>query len=418
MRRATCAHASRLPTLTPPLHHPFPTHLSYAYSYARSTISRFSTRADVAHEEEVLSALRNVVGPGGGEDVVRQGLVRNLRVNAAAGVVRFQFGSNDAWLQQRCLEALQALPWVKQVPVIERSLPLSTPAADTTQGLDKVKHIVAVSSCKGGVGKSTVAVNLACALHALGHVVGLVDADVYGPSLPRMMVSDEQEWAVGRSPDKKMILPLELHGLRCMSYGFVAPGTGGRGEKGSQKGLEGSAAMLRGPMVSSIVAQICNKTMWGELDFLVVDMPPGTGDIHLTLCQELKRIDAAVIVTTPQQLSFVDVVKGIDMFMQLKVPTVAVVENMAYFVGDDEKVYRPFGDGHVETLKQRYGIKHSYALPISRETSSAGDSGVPFVKQFPNAPLSETYKDLASGVVDEVDRLQSIAAVTSPCQVR
>ena len=318
------------------------------------------------------------------------------------------------------------------MPVIERGQPLVQSSSGITRnvaeverhsdvtvtGLDKVKHIVAVSSCKGGVGKSTVAVNLACALQRLGHVVGLVDADIYGPSLPRMMVTDQGEWAVARSEDGRMIRPVELHDVRCMSYGFVAPGSGGRGTPGTAKGLESNAAMLRGPMVSSIVSQLCTKTMWGDIDYLVVDMPPGTGDIHLTLCQELKKIDAAVIVTTPQQLSFVDVVKGIDMFMQLKVPTVAVVENMSYFVGDDDKVYKPFGDGHVDTLKQRYGIKHSYGLPISRDTSSAGDSGVPYLRQFPNAPLSSTYMDMAQGVVDEVEALQSAASSALTCKVR
>lgn len=174
-----------------------------------------------------------------------------------------------------------------------------------------MKKIIAVSSCKGGVGKSTVAVNLAFSLQKLGLKIGIFDADIYGPSLPTMInKEDAMIYANKEKPDE--IIPIEYDGIKAMSFGFNA-----------QK----KAATLRGPIVSSIVSQLITRTAWGELDYLVVDFPPGTGDIQITLCQDVK-FDGSVIVTTPQKLSFIDVVKGIEMFDKLKVPTISVVENM------------------------------------------------------------------------------------------
>ena len=175
-----------------------------------------------------------------------------------------------------------------------------------------MRHIIAVGSGKGGVGKSTVSSNLALALQAAGHTVGLLDADIYGPSQPRMLgISGQPE-----SVDGKTLNPMENHGLKAMSIGFLID--------------EDTPMIWRGPMVTQALEQLLNDTQWGDLDYLVLDMPPGTGDIQMTLCQ-IMNISAAVIVTTPQRLSFVDVVKGVDMFEKLNVPTVALVENMSFF---------------------------------------------------------------------------------------
>lgn len=366
-----------------------------------------SAREAAKLEDEVLAELRGVVPSGGRSDVVSTGLVKQLAVSEG-GVVSFRLASGDDALRRACIGALQArLPWLTSA-----SVALQPPGAaavadmDGAPGLEGVKHIVAVSSCKGGVGKSTVAVNLAYAL-AREHKVGILDADVYGPSLPTMLVAEDDDWAVRQSSDGRLIEPVALHGLKCMSYGFVAPGTGGRG--GGRRAAEDfeagrappgpGAAVLRGPMVSKVLTQMLTKTDWGELDFLVVDMPPGTGDINITLGQQAS-LSGAVVVTTPQRLSFVDVLKGIDMFAKLEVPTVAVVENMAYFDGDDGKRYRPFGEGHAERLLASLGLPSasSFQLPILRETAESGDRGTPFIAQHADSPTAATYAALAASV--------------------
>jgi hypothetical protein len=186
---------------------------------------------------------------------------------------------------------------------------------------------------------------------------------------------------VTKSPEG-LVSPVVLHGVTCMSFGFVGPGTGGRGARRGKADLSNVrgpvAAMLRGPMASKTIEELCASTDWGELDVLVVDLPPGTGDVHLALCQRL-AFDGAVVVTTPQELSFVDVARGIDMLEALKVPAVAAVENMSWFTCDHGKRHLPFGEGHLERLRQAYGIRHSLSLPILQAASAAGDSGVPLV---------------------------------------
>jgi len=201
-------------------------------------------------------------------------------------------------------------------------------------GLKDVKNVLAVYSCKGGVGKSTVAVNLAFSLLNQGLKVGIMDADLYGPSLPTMISPDQQELYTDED-DATKIKPIEFAGIKAMSYGFATKNKG---------------AVMRGPMASNLVAQLVGSTQWGDLDYLVVDFPPGTGDVQLTLCQEL-MITASVIITTPQKLAYVDVVKGIEMFDSLKVPTVAVIENMAYYkCGSCDEKHRIFGNGYTKQL--------------------------------------------------------------------
>ena len=232
-------------------------------------------------------------------------------------------------------------------------------------GVGDVGHIVAVASCKGGVGKSTTAVNLAYALAAAGERVGIVDLDIHGPSLPTMARPDG-----GLQLDGEVLLPLEAHGVKLMSMGFINPG----------------AMPLRGAKVTPVVQQLVGRTAWGALDFLIVDMPPGTGDVQLTLAQDF-RVSAAVLVTTPQRLSFVDVVKGVEMFDKVDIPTVAVVENMAGLAlrarrrGRRNRGDARHGGGavadvrallarrarrrsHVPRLKEMWGIEASFSLPL------------------------------------------------------
>jgi Mrp family chromosome partitioning ATPase/DUF971 family protein len=296
------------------------------------------------------------------------------------------------------------------VPAIHCS-PNNTLIAKAGPGLSRVGSVVAVSSCKGGVGKSTVAVNLAYALRGLGSRVGILDSDVHGPSLPTMVspsslaVTQQQPISTNSLSSKSgsgsggMINPLSYESVSLMSYGYVA--------RRNDRGERGGAAM-RGPMVSQVVQQLLGMTDWGDLDHLIVDMPPGTGDIHITLGQSVP-ISGAVIVTTPQNLAVVDVIKGLELFNALKVPTLAVVLNMAHFDAPDTgKRYFPFGEGGLERIynvMERFNIDKSrlFTLPIETSLSVAGDSGVPEVVSNPNSKTSTIYARLALAVASGVD---------------
>jgi Mrp family chromosome partitioning ATPase len=296
-------------------------------------------------------------------------------------------------------------------------------------GLQGVKSVVLCASCKGGVGKSTTAVNLDYSLHAQGHKVGILDVDIYGPSLPTMVTPtrpfNPAEDIVGNA-----ITPVDGDGVKLMSMGYINPV---------------DSFVLRGAKVTPLVQQLISTTQWGDLDYLIIDMPPGTGDIHLTLAQmDGLRIDAAVIVTTPQRLSFVDVVKGVEMFDKVGIPSVAVVENLAYLepgatteaAGQSEAVAAfakkyalpteamqeleqlvlgkqyVFGQGHRQRLLDMWGIVNSFSVPIDPTVARQGDSGVPFVKAFPASPAAKVYSQLAEAVVGEVTKLKEQADTT------
>jgi Mrp family chromosome partitioning ATPase len=222
-----------------------------------------------------------------------------------------------------------------------------------------------------------------------GARVGIFDADIYGPSLP-LLVSPESD-AVFRRDDGS-VTPVMAHGIACMSYGWVAS----KNAAGERTG-----AVMRGPMVSQVVQQLAQLTDWGELDYLIVDSPPGTGDIHLTLGQHLS-IAAAVIVTTPHGLSEADVVKGVDMFRSLKVEPVALVENMSYFDGDDGKRYHPLGEGGAVSLAKKKDIGDSFELPMEVDMSASGEDHVPFVLSHGDSETADTYRALAGVVANHV----------------
>jgi Mrp family chromosome partitioning ATPase/DUF971 family protein len=271
----------------------------------------------------------------------------------------------------------------------------TNPLQNRARGLEQVKHIVAVSSCKGGVGKSTVAINLASAIAQTGARVGVFDADVYGPSLPTV-IRPAQTDLYSRN---ELILPLEYDGMKLMSFGYVPTQAGGSG-----------AAIMRGPMVTQIINQLLTGTEWGALDVLIIDMPPGTGDVQLTLTQ-LIPLTAALIVTTPQELSFVDVVKGIQMFQKLNVPTIGVVENMAYFICDNcDKKHYLFGSGVRDRLTRQFGIQNAFELPLQPEISRLCDEGHPIVLEHPEHPVSQLFAEIAQSVLSEIKQLASAAS--------
>jgi Mrp family chromosome partitioning ATPase/DUF971 family protein len=310
----------------------------------------------VVTEEQVLDALRNVIDPDFGRDIVSLGFIKNLVVNGGEVSFTVELTTPACPVRERfktqCEEFVSALPGVQSVKVAmsaqQRQAPHAQAEIDT---LAEVNAIIAVSSCKGGVGKSTVAALLARAMSLEGLSVGLLDADLYGPSAPTLLGARDAD--VFMSGD--ILLPVEALGMKTMSFGYLI------GE---------SPAVMRGPMVSGYIQQLLTKTAWGKLDYLVIDMPPGTGDIQLTITQRAK-LSGAVIVTTPQALSLADVAKGIVMFEKVEVPVLGLVENMSYFTCDGcGKQHRLFGSG-TRDLKERFGLSTLAEIPLIPGISNA-----------------------------------------------
>jgi ATP-binding protein involved in chromosome partitioning len=256
------------------------------------------------------------------------------------------------------------------------------------EALPKVKHFLAVASGKGGVGKSTVAVNLALALHQQGHRVGLMDADIYGPSIPTML-------GVGPVDQRTTPLPLEHLGIKLMSMGFV---------------MEVSqAAILRGPMVQKYFVAFLTQLRWGELDYLVIDMPPGTGDAQLALAQTTQAMPSVgvIVVTMPQDLSLTVARRGIEMFRHVRVPVIGVVENMSYFLGADGQRYEIFRQGGGRKLADAAGIPFLGEIPIDSRVAECSDKGCPIVIAHPDSEVTKAYNHLASCVDREIAKVQS-----------
>ncbi|KAG2718554.1 hypothetical protein I3843_03G217500 [Carya illinoinensis] len=344
-------------------------------------------------ESDVLKALSQIIDPDFGTDIVSCGFVKDLHINESSGEVSFRLELTTPacpikdMFEQKANEVVAMLPWVKNVNVTMSAQPARPIFSEQLPvGLQKISSIVAVSSCKGGVGKSTVAVNLAYSLAGMGARVGIFDADVYGPSLPTM-VSPENR-LLEMNPEKRTIIPTEYLGVKLISFGFAGQGR----------------AIMRGPMVSGVINQLLTTAEWGELDYLVVDMPPGTGDIQLTLCQVVP-LTAAVIVTTPQKLAFIDVAKGVRMFSKLKVPCVAVVENMCHFDADGKRYY-PFGRGSGSQVVEQFGIPHLFDLPIRPTLSASGDSGMPEVVANPQGEVAKTFQSLGICVVQQCAKIR------------
>jgi ATP-binding protein involved in chromosome partitioning len=247
--------------------------------------------------------------------------------------------------------------------------------------LPGVKNIVAVASGKGGVGKSTVATNLALALQMTGSAVGLLDADIYGPSIPTMM------GVPGLIDQNTTPLPLDRYGMKLLSMGFFVP-------------VE-KATIWRGPMIDRYLTQFLAAIDWGTLDYLVVDLPPGTGDAQLTLTQKVE-LSGAIIVTTPQDISLIDARKGLAMFREVRVPVLGIVENMSYFVGDDGKRYEIFRHGGGKKLAAEAGTQFLGEIPIDPRVAECGDRGDPIVHKYPDSPVAKAYLELARTVIDEL----------------
>ncbi len=249
-----------------------------------------------------------------------------------------------------------------------RKLPTKNPIKGT-------KFTIAISSAKGGVGKSTFATNFALALKKVGCKVGLLDADIYGPSIPKMMGIDEKP-----KSDGEKLEPINKYDIQCMSIGFLTD--------------QQTPMIWRGPMVTSAIRTFTQKVNWKDLDFIIVDMPPGTGDTQLTFAQEIK-MDGAIIVSTPQEVALLDVKRGIKMFDKLNVKILGLVDNMSYFIGDDNKKYNIFGEGGVKKTAQEYNKEFLGEIPIDTEVGKQGDKGIPITESDTEHKISKIYNDLA-----------------------
>jgi ATP-binding protein involved in chromosome partitioning len=356
----------------------------------------------------VAAALTRIVDPSG-EDVLSSGRVRDLEVSDE-GEVRFRFalrGDDPATLVREARTAAEAVEGVSKVrvdvglpasrgtapqpaahaksPLRPGSVPAPTPDPNV---LPNVGRIIAVSSGKGGVGKSTVAANLAVALARAGRRVGVLDADVYGPNIP-IMFGETRKPQVTGTKGAERIEPLEAHGVKLMSLGFLLE--------------EGQAAVMRGPLIAGILRQFLEQVEWGELDYMVVDMPPGTGDAQLSLVQNV-RVHGAVMVTTPQDVSTGDVLRGIRMFEKVDTRVLGIVENMSGFVCSSCDVEHDiFGKGGGAALAERVGVPFLGSVPLELRVREGGDAGTPIVVSQPDSRAAQALAAVARAVLTEVE---------------
>jgi ATP-binding protein involved in chromosome partitioning len=345
-------------------------------------------------ESEILEQLARVKYPGFSRDIVSFGLVKKIEVTGAAVVVQLALTTADLKVPQQIKEQgealLKALPGVEsalvridvQAPTQPAAVAGATgAAASAASTIEGVKHVVAVASGKGGVGKSTVAANLAVALAQTGANVGLCDCDLYGPSIALMFGTQQRPFA---DQETGKIQPVEQYGLRLMSMGFLLE--------------EGAPAVLRGPMVTKYTQQFLRQVDWGDLDYLVLDLPPGTGDIQLTIVQTV-ALDGAVIVTTPQEVALIDARKAVGMFQKVNVPVLGIVENMSYFLCPSDSVrYDIFGKGGGQREAERLGVPLLAEIPIDMPTRESGDRGLPVTAASPDSAIAKTFGLLANSL--------------------
>ncbi len=338
--------------------------------------------------EQVSEALEGVVDPNTKKGLVSGRSARNIRVDAGEVAVDVELGyparSQIEPIRRQVISALRALPGVANVSANVYQKIVAHSVQRGVKVLPGVKNIIAIASGKGGVGKSTVAANLALALANEGASVGMLDADIYGPSQPTMLgITGRPE-----SRDGKSLEPMEGHGIQASSIGFM---------------IDLDTPMVwRGPMVTQALEQLLRQTNWRELDYLVIDMPPGTGDIHLTLSQKIP-VTGAVIVTTPQDIALLDARKGLKMFEKVGIPILGLVENMAMHVCSNcGHVEHIFGQGGGERMSREYEVEYLGGLPLDIRIREQADSGKPTVVADPDGPVAEIYRQIARRVAVKI----------------
>lgn len=342
--------------------------------------------AGALSRDAVLDALRTVQDPDQHRDIVSLGLIKDLVIQGGRVAFTIEFTSQSAAakvaLHSQARKVVSQLPGVSEVQArigTAAQTAAARPHPSAQPPIPQVRNTIAIASGKGGVGKSTVAVNVSLALRETGARVGLVDFDIYGPNIPLMM------GAKGRpGMFQNRIIPVMAYDVKIMSIGFFVK--------------EGDAVIWRGPMVHSAIQQFLKDVEWGEIDYLICDMPPGTGDAQLSLTQAIP-LSGAVMVTTPQEVSLQDVRKGLAMFRKLNVPLLGVVENMSYFAcphcGERTTI---FGEGGGQSLAAEFGVPLLGQVPLDPETRVGGDAGEPIIVRKPESPQAEAFREVASNV--------------------
>jgi len=394
-------------------------------------------------EQDIINILNTIIEPATKKSISSIGSIQNINIDSNNKVKinldLFVPGHpSKQYIINECKDKiLKNINWIKDIDIqviTEKQNSLNNAIISSTDSnkLSIIQHAIAISSCKGGVGKSTVAVNLALTLAKRGLRVGLLDADIYGPSLP-VMINTSNQILKRSKQNPKFILPLEgPYGLKMLSFGHVNPDSGAPG------GGSGGAAVLRGPIASKIINQLISATEWGRLDYLIIDMPPGTGDIQITTGQSM-ALSGAVLVTTPHALSIVDAVKGLVLFEEVEVPTLSIVENMAYFEDDKGNQHYPFGKGgrdnllngmklflkNMNAVKKKEKLENNlmnrllscpfHSLPMNEtiagvtnnnESITNGSMYLPLVQQYPDSKYSKIYSTIADNLILEILKIQ------------
>ncbi|WP_218083001.1 Mrp/NBP35 family ATP-binding protein [Anthocerotibacter panamensis] len=352
----------------------------------------------VIDRQAILNALRPVQDPELRRSLVEMNMIRNVEIKD--GAVKFTLVLTTPACPLRemivddCKKAIRALGAIQNIEVtVTAETPQQKPLPGK-QGVPGIKNILAVSSGKGGVGKSTVAVNLAVALAQTGALVGLMDADIYGPNAPLMLGLQGMQTTVKKGPEGDILEPLYNYGVKLVSMGFLIDAD--------------QPVVWRGPMLNGIVRNFLYQAAWGELDYLIVDMPPGTGDVQLTMAQAVPMA-GAIIVTTPQAVALLDARRGLKMFQQLKVPVLGLVENMSYFIPADrpDQKYAIFGEGGTQKAATELGVPLLGQIPLEIPVREGGDRGIPIVISEPDSLTALAFRALAGRVAG----LVSVAAL-------
>ncbi len=344
-------------------------------------------------KEKVLEALREVQDPDLKQDLVTLNMVENIRISDAKVSVDIVLTTPACPLKEMirkdCEQSIHKHIGNDIDLVINMTSVVTTTRYDDAPLLPGVKNIIAIASGKGGVGKSTTAANLAVSLAKTGAEVGLIDADIFGPSIPTMFNCEFEQPTVQQENGKNMIIPIQQYGVKLMSIGFLAP--------------PDNAVVWRGPMASSALKQFMSDTKWGELDYLLIDLPPGTSDIHLTLVQTVP-VTGAIIVTTPQKVALADAQKGLAMFKQeqINVPVLGIIENMAYFTPEElpNNKYFIFGEDGGKNLAEKSNVELLGQIPLVQSIRESGDNGHPAVLK--DDITAKSYKELAESVARQV----------------